>query len=240
MLSSLPSDDPATKDDRCWVKNLGTDFPKPFFDCGGHGGRIISDQMSKGEKMITYLRIIGLIICLSFCSQYNAGAQGLLSNKFQLSQDMRNTTLNIDNKMKGDIDLHVQIDIDKPCGFGGITVKGGERVSFDKNGFLTTDTPGFWRVEKGKSPNGLFKSIDGKNYALIKLKGNIRWDNNKNLTDGQESFFEISTIENKDKFYKIVDSKYRKERLIIITEKNEKYILYNFSPLLIGTIEKTR
>ena len=42
MLSSLPSDDPATKDDPCWAKNLGTDSPKPFFDCGGRGCRIIS------------------------------------------------------------------------------------------------------------------------------------------------------------------------------------------------------
>jgi hypothetical protein len=120
-----------------------------------------------------------------------------------LSGDFRNTTLEIGEGLEGDLPLNVQQDSDVKCAEAGVTVEVGDAVSFDWNGTLATNTAGFWRGKKGKEYSVRLYNAAGRYVAIVELKGLVRWNTDRNVTDGNENFLRISTDPKTDEFVKI-------------------------------------
>ena len=156
-----------------------------------------------------------------------------------LGGDFRNTTLNIGEGMGGDIALNVQTDAQgNQLATGGVTVKQGDEVSFDYRGSLKTATAGFWNGKEGKTFTVLFRDQEGNKFAIIALKGEVRWNTDRNVSTGKDNFLKITTKTASDKELKIVQRELVDGKLQITAEDGVKYIIYSLSCDFTGTIEK--
>jgi len=153
----------------------------------------------------------------------------------QISGDLRNTTFSIDTTMHGDMPTNI-MNYEEGNILGGITVKGGEKVSFDEYGSLKTNISGFWKPESDIPFWAVFRDSRGDDYALIEIKGTIRWNDKRNLIEGKENFLRIVTRFNKEKYINISKRTFKNGFLKITTEEGKSFLLKKFSPDFTGLI----
>jgi len=145
-----------------------------------------------------------------------------------LGGDFRNTTINIANGLNGDVALNVQTGRDGNATVkGGVTVKAGDKVSFDNQGRLKTDTAGFWKGEKDAKYKVLFRGQDGKPLLIVELRGEVRWDSSRNISAGADNFLRVATTD--DKFIEISDRDLKTGQLVVSTKDGSKFKLYGLS-----------
>jgi len=155
----------------------------------------------------------------------------------QIGGDFRNTTLNIGKGMDGDVSLFVQTDNQgMKLMVGGVTVVEGDKVSFDIRARLATDTAGFWKAQEGNNYKVLFWNEKGEKSAIIEIRGLVRWDKTRNVTQGAENFLRIETLNDPGKYIKITNQEFVNGRLILTTEEGGRFSIYNLSPDPSGTI----
>jgi len=156
-----------------------------------------------------------------------------------LGGDFRNTTLNIGEGMGGDVALNVQTGDDgKPQVTGGVTVKPGDKVSFDERGVLKTQTAGFWKGEAGKKYRVLFRDTKGDKFAIVELQGEVRWNSDRNVSKGSENLLQIMTVAAPDKWEKITKTDITDGKLRLVTQSGVSFVVYSLSCDFSGTIEK--
>lgn len=156
-----------------------------------------------------------------------------------LGGDFRNTTLNMGKGMGGDLPLNVQTDQGKPQATGGVTVKEGDKVSFDYRGTLETKTAGFWRGEKDKTYRVLLRNADGKGVAIVEMQGLVRWNTDRNVTVGEDNFLKITIDSDGEKFVQITAREIKDGRLHIVAADGSRHTIYNLSCDFSASIEKT-
>jgi hypothetical protein len=161
----------------------------------------------------------------------------------QLSGDFRNTTLNIGKGMSGDVPLNVQNDGQgQPQATGGVTVKEGDKVSFDAHGSLATKTAGFWKGTNGKTYrialNAPRSSTTAQQQvvALIEIDGTVRWNAERNVVEGQDSLRAIATAN--DHFLPIAKREIKGGTLFVSAADGVRYKIYGLSSDFTATVEK--
>lgn len=163
----------------------------------------------------------------------------LLASQFgqaQVSGDLRNVTLKLDASVDGDISLSTQVDATgTPLMAGGVTVKKGGDVTFDRLGRLESQTPGFWKAQEGRHYKVLFWSTKDERFAIIEVQGVVRWDEKRNVVSGAENFLRIATLDNK-KEVEITGRKMVNGRLVITTAVGRRFAVFGLSPDPSGVI----
>lgn len=84
------------------------------------------------------------------------------------------------------------------------------------------------------------KGDDKKMFALVEIKGHIEW-NASGITKGEENFLRLQTADNPDKWLPITKRKLVNGKLIVITEDDKEFTIYDIQAdfkgkIAIGTI----
>ena len=154
-----------------------------------------------------------------------------------LSGDFRNMTLDIGEGLNGDLALNVQTDEQgQTQATGGVTVKKGEKVSFDYRGSLKTQTAGFWRGEKDRRFKVLFRDPEGNRFAIVELQGQVRWNPERDVTEGKDNFLRIASMNAPDKFLEITNRGIMDGRLTLSANDGSLFTVYDLSCDFSGTI----
>ena len=146
-----------------------------------------------------------------------------------LGGDFRNTTINICKNINGDMDMGIQDGDDgNRAATGGVTVKGGEAVSFDGRGHLKTNIAGFWKAIGAAKYRVVIYDPNGNGILLIELQGDVRWNSNRNVVKGAENFLRVTTS-TINKFVEITKRETRNGRLVLTAKNGSVYTIYNLS-----------
>jgi hypothetical protein len=179
--------------------------------------------LKRGALLAAFAPTIGFIAL----SAASAWAQTLSGN-------FRNTTINIAKGTDGDMSLNVQVGKDgQPAVTGGVTVKGGDSVGFDGRGSLKTDTAGFWKGTGDRTYTVLFRDAKGNGLLLVEVQGEVRWNKDRNIFQGQHNFLRLATKE--DTFVPISSREIKSGRLVVTAQDGSAFTLYNFSCDFTGT-----
>lgn len=158
-----------------------------------------------------------------------------------LAGDFRNVTINIPVGRVpfgkyDDVNLAAQNDgSHQEQAIGGITVKAGDKVSFDARGVLSTNTAGFWRGTGGSYRIALYppSPLQQSATAFIEVSGAVRWGEDRNV-QGYGDFLSFSGRTNQ--ILPIAKSEINSGALIITTGDGAKYKIYALSPFFTATI----
>jgi len=100
-------------------------------------------------------------------------------------------------------------------------------------------TVGIATVGNNTGTIGLYKPNGTSTFALVEFKGNLEWG-----TDGihccKEAFLRLQTAEAPDKWLNIISSDLVKGRVIVTTEENKVYTIFNLQGNYFGRIEVGR
>ncbi|MFH1445980.1 MAG: hypothetical protein ABIG43_01025 [Chloroflexota bacterium] len=208
----------------------------------GEKGEVV--MFSQHAKRPSQATVIVLSQCLTWVVLTVLSARALYA-QVSLSGDYRNQTITFDSN--GSIPIHVQTDDKGPITMGGLIVKAGEKASFDAHGLLSTRNAGFWgSVERDGVPQEyrvLLLTDKGQKCALVDLRGYLEWDMNMSVDSATLAadsknpivFLRIYTLQS-EQWQKIVRQSVVDGRVKIVNEKGSAYLIYNFSPLITGSI----
>lgn len=205
---------------------------------------------------------------------------------FSLSHDFKDETLNIGKGMNGDVTLSLQTVEGQPQAVGGVTVREGNKVSFDSSG-NPIKAAGYWKGLNSKPYRIVLRSaqesvaptaapLGGGNqtwlaynskgatvvtrgangaeimpfilqrvaledevrgaWGVLEVSGIVRWDMNRNLTDGKDSLLRVIT--NDRRSLAITETEIRDGTLFVSTADGSKYKLYAISYNFTATIEE--
>jgi len=160
----------------------------------------------------------------------------------QVGGDLRNVTLNIGKMEKSDLALTPQVDDDgNVVVTGGVTVKEGDKVSFNYKGTLETATAGFWIGETGKTYFVEFRDTDDFCIAYGKVKGEVRWDKSRKLTVGKDNFLELKMrFEPNATWHPITKTEIVTDGLRLTTNDGRSFKVFRFSSDISAVIEEEK
>lgn len=122
-----------------------------------------------------------------------------------------------------------------PQAYGGVTSNPGES-SVQIGG---SNSAGFWKGEGGKIFNvALLDENSNKVFAVLDLKGVVRWDKDGNLIEGQDNFLRLEFASNQGKVQDITGKEIRYKGLLVTIEDGSTYFLYNFTYDFYGMIRQ--
>lgn len=160
----------------------------------------------------------------------------------QIGGDLRNVTLEIGKMEKPDLALSPQVDDDgNVVVTGGVTVKEGDKVSFNYKGTLATPTAGYWIGEKGKTYFVEFRDTNDLCIAYGKVKGEVRWDKSRKLTFGKDNFLELKmSFEPNATYHPITKTIIVTDGLRIMTDDGRSFKVFRFSSDISAVIKEEK
>lgn len=160
----------------------------------------------------------------------------------QVGGDLRNVTLDIGKIDKEDLALSPEVD-DKGniVVTGGVTVKEGDKVSFDALGVLKTNTAGYWIGEAGNTYFVKLRDADNFCIAFGKAKDAVRWNKSRNLIVGQENFLEIKMrFEPNAIWHPIIKREIKNGIFYLTTDDERSFKVFRFSNDMSAVIEEEK
>jgi hypothetical protein len=160
----------------------------------------------------------------------------------QVAGDLRNVTLDIGKLESSDLALSPQVDDDgNVVVTGGVTVKEGDKVSFNYKATLVTDTAGFWIEATGKTYFCEFRDKNDLCIGYGKVKGDVRWDKTRKLTSGKDSFVEIKMrFEKNAVYHPVTKAEIKPNGLILKTHDGRSFRISKFSSDVSAVLEEQK
>lgn len=136
----------------------------------------------------------------------------------------------------GEVVLQVQTQEGQPAAEGGVMLPAGASISFDSVGRPESGIAGFWRSMDDATFTVLFRNQDGGILSLVELQGVVRWDEEANLIEGEESFLRIQV--ESGTWLDIVARETLDGQLSLTDENGDEYAALAYGPLFEGTMVK--
>ncbi len=150
----------------------------------------------------------------------------------QLSGTFDGATLLIGEGAGGDRTLIVQNGNNGPIALGGFITKEGDRIVIDDKGKVTSCIGGFWKPQGENTYTISLRDSEDKELAIARLKKEVRWDRNGNITKGADAFVEVG-LKSPDNvevnFSKVTEFKSENSYITIMAEGGLTFQIGGFS-----------